>query len=64
MLSLQEQYGVLEILDNNQIELVEHHINNTEEGRSSEQVVSENEDDEFELLYEDDIFLNNVLLIS
>lgn len=59
MLSLQEQYGVLEILDNNQIELVEHHINHTEEGRSSEQVVSENEDDELELLYEDDIFSNN-----
>lgn len=55
MLSLKEQYGVLEILDKNQIELLESYADVDEERKSPEQT-SDNEEDEFELLYEDDIF--------
>lgn len=54
MLSLKEQYGVLEILNNNQIELIESHADADE--KESQERSSDNEGDEFELLYEDDIF--------
>lgn len=54
MLSLKEQYGVLEILINNQIELIESHADADE--KESQERSSDNEEDEFELLYEDDIF--------
>lgn len=54
MLSLKEQYGVLEILNNNQIELIESHADADE--KESQERSSDNEEDEFELLYEDDIF--------
>ena len=54
MLSLKEQYGVLEILDKNQIELIENHAD--ADGCESPGQSPDNEEDEFELLYEDDIF--------
>lgn len=54
MLSLKEQCGVLEILNNNQIELIESHADADE--KESQERSSDNEEDEFELLYEDDIF--------
>lgn len=53
MLSLQEQYGVLEILDNNNIELVESHNASKEAQQPKEE---HPEADEFELLYDDDLF--------
>ena len=53
MLSLQEQYGVLEILDNNNIELVESHNTAKNADQPQEEIL---EEDEFELLYDDDLF--------
>lgn len=53
MLSLQEQKGVLEILDKNNIELVESY----QKVKESSDVKEEHaEEDEFELLYDDDLF--------
>ena len=52
MLSLKEQYAVLEILNNNQIELVPHHndqeVNNTPD--------SSQEEESFDILYGADVF--------
>lgn len=53
MLSLHEQYGVLEIIDKNNIELVESHQKSKE---SSDVKEEHTEEDEFELLYDDDLF--------
>lgn len=53
MLSLKEQYGVLEILDKNQIELLESHADAYD--KESPEQLPDNEE-EFELLYADDIF--------
>lgn len=57
MLSIKEQYGVLEILDKNQIELLESH--EYADVKESPDQSSDNEKNEFELLYEDDIFLDD-----
>mgnify|MGYP002626536105 CR=1 FL=1 len=53
MLSLQEQYGVLEILDKNNIELVESHNATEKTDQPKEESI---EKDKFELLYDDDLF--------
>ena len=54
MLSLKEQYGVLEILDKNQIELIENHTDADDEDSPDQS--PDNEEDAFELLYADNIF--------
>ena len=53
MLSIREQYGVLEILDKKQINLIE---SDTEEDEEVPGDASISEEDEFELLYDNDIF--------
>lgn len=53
MLSLREQYGVIDILDKNGIELVDKHFTeNNSEGTEEEL----SDDIEFKILYEDDLF--------
>lgn len=58
MLSLREQYGVLEILDGQQIELVEGGLGEDEEEPVSGEITG-SDDDDFELLYDDDIFIDD-----
>ena len=57
MLSIKEQYGVLEILDSKQIELVDSYTDEVKvkEEKPPEEI-SDIEEDVFELLYDDDIF--------
>jgi len=56
MLSVREQYGVLEILDKKQIELID---SESEEDEDVPGDTSASGEDEFELLYDNDIFSDN-----